>query len=197
MKKKNSRSSLLDVSGTPPLVFHYIAAHKNLLGYKPFVHAKTYARFTVFEDDLREKQIPSRDFAYTVVKLLKKKVTENDWKCVPLNMFLGDYAIKLYQKVSSSTVEVDYTNGNKTELLHNELLVARMFVQQNVTSDKFVRLSKVVEDIKPLLSTDWLELYESKKPRPISQALDILMDEYNINVANTYLDIIDSLRAAK
>src|SRR4030042_5555367 len=88
MKKKSSRSSLLDVSGTPPLVFHYIAAHKNLLGYKPFIHNKTYARFTVFEDDLREKHIPSRDFAYTVVKLLKKKIIENKWKCVPLNMFL-------------------------------------------------------------------------------------------------------------
>jgi hypothetical protein len=176
----------------PQLAVHYASANLDVFGVRPYVHGNIYPLFSVFEDDLRELQIPPRDFAFTIVKLKKKFVIAHGWKCMPIRVFLTNHCIKRYQDIkSTSTVEI--INTDKESLLYNELLVARIFVDRNVNGNKFVRFGEIVSEIEPMLSKEWLDLYVNNSKRPSSEAIDILAEEYNIRVATSYLDIVDAL----
>lgn len=176
----------------PQAVRHYIAANEEEYGNKPYVHKKLYPKFMVLEDDFRELGISSKDYAYVIVKLLRPIIVKKRLKCIPVNMYISDYALQRYKEFTSKEVASEIIDSTEAELEHCELLVARMLIERNISSDKFVRLSSIVEEMKPLLSDDWLKLYEDRRSRP--DVTDILMKEYRIRHANNYMDIIYELR---
>ena len=180
----------------PQLVIHYVNACTKVYHKKPFIPAKLFPKFKVFEDDLRELGISSRDYAYVVVTLMKRFVLSKGWICLPVPVFLGNYCLNKYKDIAATkTVKVDIETSTDI-LFHDELLVARVFIEKNLSSDaNCVRLRDVVKELKPLLSDVWLQVYVNKDRRPEDDVIDQLVTEYGIskNVLS-YLDIVDALR---
>lgn len=175
-------------SSNSQLAVHYAAAHKQLLGVSVRVPPNYMGKFAVFEDDLREFGIPSRDYAYNVVGVMKKWLMDKGLGYVPINVFLSNFAISKFLKVYQST-EVDVL-ADKGDLIHSELLVSRRYIEANKKG--VVKFRVIVEELKPLLSEDWLELYYQGGSRPEIEALDILCEEYNVS-AYTITDIVDAI----
>lgn len=192
MLKKASRQFLTDYM--PQLATHYVRACKSVYKYVPYIHKSVYPKFSVFEDDLRDLSISTKDYADTVTILMRKFVDNKGWKTLPVNLFLSDYCLKRYKKIKN-TKTVEAIDTDAQALLYSELLVARLFIERNIGNTHYVRFSDAVEDLEPLLSKLWLELYDSGEDRSIvDQALDILATEYNVKPANSYLDLLDMLR---
>ena len=180
----------------PHLVTHYVNACVKFYNCRPFVPAKLYPKFRVFEDDLRELGVSSKDYAYTTIKLMKSFIAKKGWTNLPTNLFLGDYCLHRYVKVmKTETVTID-TDDRGDILYRDELLVARVFVEKNLSSDgNCVRLRDVVKELKPLLSDVWLQVYINKDRRPEAEVIDQLVIEYEISKnVSSYLDIVDALR---
>ncbi len=190
--KKDSKQ----YSNRPQLVTHYINACQSVYGVEPFIHRKLYSKFSVFEDDLREEGISPKDYAYVVAKLLEKFVYNKGLKCITVNLFLGDYCLTRYKRVKKTkTVEIRH-NDIKDILLHDEVLVARVYIEKNSkSSNGYYRLCDIVDELKPLLSSEWLQVYNTKGKRPQFDALEQLCEEYNISKPVTdYFDIVSALR---
>jgi len=192
MSAKDSRQDSYNTSSL--LVDHYRNASHRFLGVKPYVPKKLFPLFAVFEDDLRELSIPSRDYAYTVIKLLAKFVKDKGWKSLPVKLFLSDYGIKRYKSVASTSFVVIDTDVDDDRLFQDEMQVARLFIYMNITSEgDFIRLGTVVEQLRPLLSKEWLEMYEGKSKRP--DVVDNVAEEFGIRGNMTsYLDIVEAIR---
>lgn len=188
-----SKRDLPLVSYNSQLVVHYKNANHQVFVKTPYVPKKQYGKFLVLEDDLRELGIPPRDYAYTVVIMLKKWVMDHGMDTLPIKVFCGEWAMKKFLKVyeSESVVIVD---DDKDRLLYTELLIARAYIYANGKNGNVVRLGDIVEERKELLSPDWLELYYSGELRTCeSEAIDMLCVEYNVRHANNYRDIVDAL----
>lgn len=199
MSQSNLISNYYDDSVMPQLARHYVDACYAVYKFKPYIHRRIFPKFSIFEDDLREQAIPPKEFAFTVIAATKWFVKKKSWKFLPIKLFLSDYGIKKYLKVEKyKTVDViSAINSDeilKMEILHNEIVVARAFIAKNVKSDTFIRLRDIVEELKPLLSEVWLEIYVNKGKRPISQAIDRLSDEFQVFDARTYTEMLDMLR---
>jgi hypothetical protein len=180
----------------PQLITHYVKACTKVYHRKPFIPAKLFPKFKVFEDDLRELGIPPRDYAYVVATLMKRFVLSKGWNCLPVPVFLGNYCLNKYKDIAATkTVKVD-TENSMDILFHDELLVARVFIEKNVASDgNVIRLRDVVKELKPLLSDNWLQVYVNKDRRPEDDVIDQLVTEYGISKKVTsYLDIVSVLR---
>jgi hypothetical protein len=193
MQKKVSKQSLHDTT-IPQLVFHYVDACESVYKYRPYVPKKYYGKFSVFEDDLREMQISSMDYANSVVALTKKFVKGKGMKCLPINMFLGNYCLKVYNRyLSTNTVTV--VDTDRQVMLYNELLVARFYIDKNIHRDgnSHIRMSDAIDELEPLLDKRWIALYENSKIRPIEDALEILCKEYKVKSADSYLEIVEAL----
>lgn len=179
----------------PQLAMHYISACKKVYGKAPYIHKRLFPKFSVFEDDLRYEGIASRDYAFTVAVLMVKFCQQHKFAYLPINTFLGDYCLKRYRKVlEAKTVSIEMTTDEDT-LLRDELTVARLFIDRNVNSDNYVRLSAIVKDIEPLLSKTWLQVYVNRGKRPELDAISTLADEFGIsNPVTSYIDIVMALR---
>lgn len=193
----SQKASKLNLSDRPALAYHYTAAVEKLTGESIFIHPKLYPKFAVLEDDLRELGIPPRDYAYGVIKMLTPWAKMYGMRTVPAATFCSDWALNKFVKVfNTHTVQMlPQEVVDHDELLQSELTVARMYIERNLASGTVVRLMDVVDDIKPVLSSKWLDVYEAGDKRPVTEALDILMDEYRVRgVVANYSDIVDCLR---
>jgi hypothetical protein len=91
----------------------------------------------------------------------------------------------------SQTVEV--ADDEFDEMLHSELLVGRLFIAKYVETRGDFKLRDAVEELAPLLSQNWLDVYESGfNVRPVAESVKIIAQENGVR-ANNYLDIADVL----
>ena len=192
---KGSELLLLDVQ--PTLVRYYIDATNKTYTMHLYVHKRNWSRFMVFEDDLRDLHVPSRDYAYTTSKLLQRWCAAHKFGFVPMNVFLGDWALSKFMKVwQSDTVNIE-TAPSQDDILHSELMVARMYIHESTAH--YVRMMDVVNNCRKLLSPAWYELYITKdaaRNKFINRVLEMLCEEYNIPsnaYITTYSDIIEKL----
>lgn len=155
-----------------------------------FVPNKHNSRFSVFEDDLRDLGIDSRDYAFTVVKMLKSWAADKGFYTVPINVFTGDWALELYRTVNGSQ-QVKILDNEVDAVLECEVLVGRKYIQDNLTG--FTRMRDVVSEIANMLAPEWIELYWSGGVRPTQDALDRLSEEYGVPVAYSYTELLDKL----
>lgn len=175
----------------PSLVIHFQKATRKVFSMDIYVHKKTYGKFRVFEDDLREKGVSSREYADTVVKMMEKWVHGKCWKCLPLNVFMSDWVLEKFMKIHNSATVTIKTNDVDI-LIQDEVMVARTYIAHALEYDS-MKFCDVVEELKPMLSTDWLFLYYKKHGRPIKKSLEILSEEYGVTGARTYNDIIGAI----
>lgn len=174
----------------PNLARKYQNATKRLYGIFPFVHEDEYGKFKVLEDDLRDKDIDGAEYANAVLLLLKSFVEKKKLKFVPVNMFCGTYAWNIYMK-SKEMITVDISNKEDIDiLLHDELTVARYYVEQAHTFRRLISFKDAVVALKPMLSKQWLMCYRMSLDRPVEKAMEILRDEYKCPNAKTYIDIV-------
>lgn len=192
LKKASKRPSLID-EYIPQLVTHYKSACKSVYGSSPYVHEKVYTRFAVFEDDLRDCGISTKDYAIFAVNLLRNRVIKKGWKYPPLNMFLSSYALDRYKK-AQATKTVKPINTNNEALLYNELLVARMYIERNIGSAGYVRFEDAVNDLEALLSSEWLAMFDNEGRRPIDEALDVLSREYHVRLPMNYQELLELVK---
>lgn len=189
MQQKDSTQ----LSIRPALVNCYVDAINKVFGTPIRVAKKNWFKFAVFEDDLREKGITAKEYSFTTIKMLEKWARDHHMSYLPIRIFLGDWALSKFMKLwNSVSVEMMPDEQiNEESLLHSELLVARLYIEESRT--KFVRLSTIVEDCKPMLSKLWYDLYISdniRRIKLINKAIEILCEEYHITMAvNTYYDI--------
>ena len=191
MSKRDSRWSLRNI---PTLVRFYIDAHEDIYHVRPFVHSNHYGRFLVFEDELRGLGYSCKDYAYTVVKLLEKWKDGKGFKHIPVVAFTGDWALKKFMKVADSKhVEIS-SDDTEQSLYHSELTVARSYIQENAYNGNCISLGRIVDELRPLLSEQWLERYDSGGERPVDDVLDDLCDEYGVIAVRNYNSIVDAIR---
>ena len=187
-----SNTSRLLSSNKPVLATYYEAAHKQVLGRRCFIRPSEYSMFEVFMDDLRELHIGYRDYAYGVVTILKEWLKEKKFYRIPVPVFCGDWALGKFRKVDNSQyVTVDEPDKDeKIEIFESELLVARTYVESNLSD--VCRMRDIVADLKPLLSKKWLSCSPDNKP--VSEVLDVLCKEYGIKIVSDYNELIRSIR---
>lgn len=149
--------------------------------------SKHIERFEAFEKKLRDLYVPPRDYAFTVVHMLRGWVKDKGFEFLPVNVFLGSWAFNKYMKQHNSEyVDIQY-DCSPHVLLYDELNVARLYIQERGR-----RLCFIVEELRPLLSMGWIESYKIGS-RPVQQALDVLRFEFNVLSATSYNDIIEAL----
>ena len=187
----------------PMLVDHYINAHRNILNKPVFVNKKLFGKFGVFEDDLRDMHINTREYAYTVIKMLKSWMVDKHLNIIPINVFCGDWALAKYVKVKESESVVINTKEEDsfTVMLYSELLVARTYVSDVISRDYVIDIGdyeSVVIELTPMLSTEWLRAYQSDlsgHAKVCKAACEIICNEYGIPRVGSYESIILRLRA--
>lgn len=180
--------------GEPQLLRYYKLAMEEVYGTYVRVKKDKFTRFISKEKELLKLGVEPKDFAYGVAILLERWVREKKFKTVPVNVFLGKWADDKYMKVRNSvSVTIDPINSDESvNLLWSELLVAKTYIQSNLI--KSTRLCDIVEELEPILSEDWLQLYKDDKRLHIeSLALIQLEEEYLVKNPNSYTDIINSL----
>jgi len=182
------------LSGKPQLVAYYTLSMEDVYGVYSRVARKLYDRFFSKEKELIDKGVTPKDYAYGVAIMLEKWVKDKGFSSVPVNVFLGSWAWNKFMKVHDSvSVRIDnVTSDEDVGLLWSELLVARTYIQSSLVDN--TRLSDVVEDLRPLLSESWLELYEKDdRMRLETLALMQLENEYMVKCPNSYSDIVTAL----
>lgn len=184
------RGSTPNSSDKPSLAVFYESSQQDVMGVDTYVHKKYYPKFSVFEDDLRDLSVSYRDYAYVVTKMLRDWAKDHKFKTVPINVFLGNWALEGYLKVRDSRqvkIRVDDDGG----VLDSEVIVGRKFIQDSLV--RFVRLRDVVESVRPLLSERWLSMYDGGDNRPTNDAVKILSLEFGVFEASSYTEIVDTL----
>jgi hypothetical protein len=185
------------------LVDHYINAHRNILNKPVFVNKKLFGKFSVFEDDLREMRINTREYAYTVIKMLKSWMLEKHLNIIPINVFCGDWALAKYVKVKESESVVINTNEEDhfTAMLYSELLVARTYISDAITRKGDIDISEyesIIVELTPMLHTEWLQMYHSElneHAKVCRAACEIICNEYGMPKCSSYEEIISKIRA--
>ena len=190
MSKKDLRWSSSDV---PALLLCYADAHERVFGKRPFVHEKYYGRFSVFEDDLREMGYSYREYAYTVVRILKKWADSKGLKSIPVNVFTGDWALGKFKRIAGSKY-VDISNIDvDDEIYWSEMTVARSYIQAHAYDREPVSVRSLAKELGPLLSPHWLARYRNGGDRMTDRVLDDLCREYGLNHARNYNSIVDAI----
>ena len=174
----------------------YMDAHKKVFGSRPFVHERWYGLLLALEDDLRDANIPCSEYAMVVTKTLYKWAVEKGFNSIPVRVFCGNWAMGKFMKVmKSSTVRIDTVDDDLyTRLFNSELLIAREYINRNL-GDSPVRMRTIVDDIRILVDEVWYSVYEEEKiGRPIDEVLYQLCEEFGVKRANSYNDIINTVR---
>lgn len=145
---------------------------------------KTYLdKFLNFERSLIKHEISPSLYTTTILVLLRGWCKQKRLTYVPMNTFLGKWAMERYLKVAhSKSVEILGIDAEvHAELLHSELLVARAHMRKTVEAGRAVPMENTVEELVPMLSQEWLNMWNDKVDRPVTiEALDIIAYEYRL-----------------
>lgn len=193
MQKKASKPQSFSI-----LMHHYAQANLNVFGARRYVHNKYIGSFLTLEDDLRELGADPRYYAYTVVKMLKSWARDKRLNYIPVQTFCGKWAFDKFLKVwKSETVEIAGDDDHEM-MLYNELLVARQYVALRLQGS-LILFMDVVEQCRTSLSEGWLHVYDHHtwERRPIDDVVDLICDEYNIDMASSYDSIIARVKAKR
>lgn len=171
----------------PQLGLYYELSSNDVFDYPVSVGVQDYSRFSRAQNDLADSNVFPKDYAYGISNHLKRWVWNKGWYHLPINVFCGQWAINLYlteiapvKFEETPAEEVDYG-----EMLYDELLVARFYIQGGMSLDE------AVEKLKPMLKENWLELYANhKRAKLVVSALEMLSTEYG-RPLKSYEDLID------
>lgn len=189
MSKRSLNVDLPD--GIPELVIHYQYATKRVFGHEVYISSKLYGRFLAFSDDLKDLGYSVSDYANTVVQLLKPWALRKGLDDVPVNAFLGNWALERYEEIVNSEY-VSSDDADPDLMLESELVVAKFYIDSHV-SGECLRFRDCVKQLMPMLNKEWLEAYKNIDDRSETQALDLLEEFYGVTETLSYNDIIERL----
>ena len=174
----------------PQLVSHYTNATYKIFGKRVWVSTMDFSKFRVLEDDLREIGVSSKDYAYTVLAALQTWTKEHHMDHVPVQMFCGKFAFQKFMKVwKSETISLAHVTD--AELKHSERMVAEMYISEVLSRNMNIAFDHVVNELRPLLSKAWLEMYDHGGYRMCSgEIIDELCDEYHVPYAKDYYTLV-------
>lgn len=188
----------LSFENQPSLATYYIAATRKIFSSSVTVSKKSWPKFRVMEDDLRERHIPVRDYAYTVLSLLATWANKRGFKYVPFNVFLGQWAFDRFIKIwQSENIDLPDKPQDMDEITYSELLVARTYIAYNIDKNAYVRMSKIVAMCRQFVCDEWYELYSSKsraRDKFMYKVIDILCEEYGISDSlSSYTELLRNI----
>lgn len=175
----------------PQLAIHYERASEGLYGEPVYVTPDKYDLFAKAEARLRKEGIYPKDYAHKITNGFQSWIDKNNWDYLPINVFCGDYAINVYIKHYGNDhyVHSPDTDIDEGVLLDEELKIARYYIQNN-NEEGFKTFGQAVKELKPVLSKQWLDLYQgNKRAKLISRALDMLSEENGRHISN-YDDLV-------
>lgn len=189
MSKRDLEQKLSKYDLLPQLAVHYKNATEKIYGVKIF-SVGNKNMFMLFERKLRKLDIENRDYTYAVLKILRSWVKKNNMDHVPPNTFCSEWALKKYIKIiESESVEISTSDEDMdNKLFYDELLVARHFIYLNKQHP--IKISDVVERLRPMLGEEWLHMYDCGKAREVKgKVIDFLSEEYGFE-ASRYIDFV-------
>ena len=163
----------------PQLARQYERACKKVYNKNIYVVEARYRTFEKTEIELRKRRIFPKDYALGISEKLREWVAKQGWSYVPMNVFCSRWAMDMFEEEISnkSYEETPEEEVDEGELLHEELTVARYYIEENTKRIKAFR--KAVEELSPGLSDEWLSRYQERKRGSLrSQALDVLSEEH-------------------
>lgn len=181
MSQRDSKPSL------PNTARYYIKSQWTVFNARVFVQQSSLSRFKVLSDELVDNGYDAENYAYTVSNMLKRWVMEHKFRCIPVNIFTGEWTLKKYKKVAKQqTVEI--VSNETDELVYSEMLVAQKYIE----SKGLRKLPEIVDELFPLLSSKWIKLYEDHtRDELVYKVLDMLCEDYGIQCSvSSYNDII-------
>lgn len=178
---------------TPQTVRHYNKAQTIIYDFQSYVPKKRYPQFNKLEKKLFVHGVMSRDYAFGLSESLQGWVRAKKWRCLPINVFCGDWAVGYFvEEIGNREYVAPSWKEEQTSLLvYDELLVARTYIQYaGVTS-----FANVVVQLQLALSQTWLYLYNANSRTEVKvRALDILSEEYG-KYGISYEDFIEDENA--
>lgn len=171
----------------PILTRYYIGAHRDVLGVHVRVSKNKYGTFLVFDDELRIRGIGAHEYAYTVVKLLKKWLVKKKLRSVPVDVFVGEWALGKYVRVAGSDYVYIALDDVDNDVYYSERAVAEIYISERGATP--IRL--LARRMKNFLSDHWLRRFSHDGDRRIDDVLADLCEQYGVPGARNYNDIID------
>jgi hypothetical protein len=175
----------------------YSKTTEELFGVICHIHKSKIPQFVKFEKRLRNEGISLRNYTDVVLRVLYKWALDKDVGFVPVDTFLSEFGYMRYQSViSTESLDVmDESEDRYAELLHSELMVARLFIRRYIETEGDYKLRKAVEELRPVLSALWLLQYDTAPhlARDAEDgALEIMSQEFGLSskmILGSYLDI--------
>ena len=141
---------------------------KEIYGVYIKVKSSQYVKFVELDRKLIAAGIFPEEYTERVLRHLKSWVKNKGWKCLPVNVFLGDWAYNLYITDIGDKVYYDITDKREQE----QILVVedvRYLMAVMEYGDKALDL------VAPFMSTSWLESVVTPEHTTIRQRAQTLL----------------------
>lgn len=146
---------------------YYVLAAKDVYSTSVRLSKANITQLNKLDARLRRDRISPQHYAYGLMKHLKKWVNDKGWRVLPVNVFAGEWAYKLY---TSRLVVGDYEIKPTDETFQMLVMEHYMVLQY---SDYCGDYETAVEELKPILSRRWKNMRGSLRDNVIAQALDL------------------------
>jgi hypothetical protein len=162
---------------SPQAARFYKAAQLAVFGEEVWLDPEQIQRLGQLEAFLRHNSIFPRDYAYGLTESLRAWVQGKGLRCLPVNMFCGEWAKAHFQEEVGPRRFIPPTKESEehSDLLYEELILARLYISKQGS----MTFQQVVDFLRPMLSQRWLDLYTShQRTALIVNALDVLSLEH-------------------
>lgn len=152
-------------STSSQLINEYCEATKRLYGVTVRVSAKDANRFLQLEKELISNDILPRHYAGRLLKHLRSWVRYRKLKCVPVNVFLGDWALSLYLKeLDEKSQRIALTDEDRMVMVQEAY---RILVYAYVNRKDY----DVAEiDLEPVIGNMWRQANYRERDAALRQA---------------------------
>lgn len=160
MQGKVSRLNLLK----PQTATFYERAIRDVYQSYTQVMPKHYTRFNKLETSLHNRYIYPKDYAYDACESMVWWVQKYAKKHLPSNVFCAEWVVEMVEKRVGERVfqTPNYEEERLFLLVSQELVVARRYIDC-LRMRKTVTFTDVVEELRPVLSDEWLQLFQNKR----------------------------------
>lgn len=149
----------------PQMADLYIDATREVFGKTIFVAKKDWGKFYTFEKKLVEANILPRDYAFRLLKHLKGWTLRKGWKHLPVNVFLGKWAVELYLKDIGNRKFVYVTDDED----YHSILVAEEYKVIMFAEHERISVRAAAQQLWPLMGEYWRQAYENGNRQEISE----------------------------
>lgn len=149
------------------LMIHYIKASSAVYNHRPYVTVPQSVVLSKHDKKLEKQHIRQKDYAHRLLAHLKKWVLGKKWKTLPVHLFVSEWALDLYKKEIGDR-SFNYINEN--DEMFKILVVQEFEVLKYHRHSGNTDYQKSVEDMKPMLTDDWLKIQDERTGKMVHNA---------------------------